>query len=133
MKVRERIRSAVEARLDAADADGRAVWRWAGFLALPWNLELGARLAWESADALWRWAGDTATDENHYSKRALLAGILTGGLAVRLDAGRDAALAFVDRRIADVMAFEKWKATTRLRPSEFVEKAAKAMGKARYR
>ena len=133
MKVRERIRAAVEARLDAAAADGRAVWRWTGFLALPWNLELGARLAWESADALWRWAGDTATDENHYSKRLLLAGILTGALAVRFASDRDAALAFVDRRIADVMTFEKWKATTRLKPSAFVEQAAKALGKARYR
>ena len=36
---------------------------------------------------LWRWAGDTATDENHYSKRALLAGILTGALAIRLSVG----------------------------------------------
>ena len=26
--------------------------------------------------AIWRWAGDTATDVNHYTKRALLAGIL---------------------------------------------------------
>src|SRR5262249_49250980 len=133
MKVRERIRAAVEARLDAADADGRAVWRWTGFLALPWNAELGARLTWESADVLWRWAGDTAADENHYSKRALLAGILTGGLSVRLSSGREDALAFVDRRIADVMAFEKWKATTKLKPSQLAEDAAKALAKARYR
>ena len=62
--------------------------RWTGFLALPPNMALGARLAWESADALWRWAGDTATDENHYSKRALLAGILSGALAIRLSSGR---------------------------------------------
>ncbi len=133
MKVRERIRAGVEARLDAAAADGRAVWRWTGFLALPWNLELGARLSWESADVLWRWAGDTATDENHYSKRLLLAGILTGALSVRFAADRESALAFVDKRIADVMAFEKWKATTKLRPSEFAEQAAKAAAKARYR
>ena len=132
MKVRARIRAAVEARLDAADADGRAVWRWAGFLALPWNAELGLRLAWESADRLWRWAGDTATDENHYSKRALLAGILTGGLAVRLSSGREDALAFVDRRIADVMAFETWKATTKFRPSEIAAKVAAALGQAKY-
>jgi ubiquinone biosynthesis protein COQ9 len=133
MKVRERIRAAVEARLDAAAADGRAVWRWTGFLALPWNAVLGARLAWESADVLWRWAGDTATDENHYSKRFLLAGILTGALAVRFAQDRDAALEFVDRRIADVMTFEKWKATTRLKPSKVAEQAAKAAAKARYR
>jgi ubiquinone biosynthesis protein COQ9 len=132
MKVRERIARAVEARLDAAAADEAAVRRLTGFLALPQHLALGGTLAWESADVLWRWAGDTATDENHYSKRLLLAGILTGGLAVRLASGRDAALAFVERRIADVMAFETWKATTRIRPSQFVERAAKALAKARY-
>lgn len=132
LKIRERIRAAVEARLDAAVADEAATRRWTGFLVLPQNAALGARLAWESADALWRWAGDTATDENHYSKRALLAGILTGALAVRLSSDWDAALAFVDRRIADVMAFEKWKATTKLRPSEFVAKVAEAAGRMRY-
>jgi ubiquinone biosynthesis protein COQ9 len=132
MKVRERIARAVEARLDAAAADEAAVRRLTGFLALPQHLALGGTLAWESADVLWRWAGDTATDENHYSKRLLLAGILTGGLAVRLASGRDAALAFVERRIADVMAFETWKATTRIRPSQFVERATKALAKARY-
>jgi hypothetical protein len=42
------------------------------------------------------------------------------------------ALAFVDRRIADVMAFEKWKATTRLRPGHWLEQAAERLGRARY-
>ena len=93
---------------------------------------LGARLAWESADALWRWAGDTATDENHYSKRALLAGILTGALAIRLSSGPAAALAFTDRRIANVMAFETWKRTTRFRPSQFMDGIAGALGRIRY-
>ena len=84
--------------------------RWAGFLALPLNLPLALRLLWESADCLWRWAGDTATDENHYSKRAILSGILASAMAIRLSSGREAAMAFVDARIENVMAFEKWKA-----------------------
>lgn len=133
LKIRDRIRRAVEARLDAAAVDEPAVRRCAGFLALPASLPLAGRLAWEAADALWRWAGDTATDENHYSKRALLAGILTAALAVRLASGRDAALAFVDRRIGEVMAFETWKATTKVRPSQVLEGIASALGKARYR
>lgn len=132
LKIRERIARAVEARLDAADADEAAVRRWTGFLALPHNAPLGARLAWESADVLWRWAGDTATDENHYSKRALLAGILTGALAIRLSSGPGAALAFTDRRIANVMAFEKWKATTTFKPSKFMDDLAGALGRMRY-
>ena len=132
LKIRERIARAVEARLDAAFADEAAERRLAGFLALPRNLPLAGRLAWASADSLWRWAGDTATDENHYSKRLLLAGILTGAVAVRLSSGREAALEFVGRRIGDVMAFEKWKSTTRVRPSEMAAGLAAAMGRARY-
>jgi len=132
LKIRERIARAVEARLNAAAQDETAVRRWTGFLALPPNAPLGARLAWESADVLWRWAGDTATDENHYTKRLLLSAILTGALAIRLSCGREAALAFTDRRIANVMAFETWKRTTKLKPSAIAERFATALGHARY-
>jgi ubiquinone biosynthesis protein COQ9 len=132
LKIRERIRRGVEARLDAAATDEPALRRWTGFLALPAHLPLAGRLAWESADAIWRWAGDTATDENHYTKRVLLAGILTGAMAIRMSAGRGEALAFVDRRIEDVMRFETWKRTTRLKPSEWLAAAAQAAGRARY-
>ena len=132
LKIRERIRRAVEARLDAAIQDEAGVRRWMGYMALPSHTPLASRLAWESADVLWRWAGDEATDENHYSKRAILAGILTGALAIWLASGRGEALSFVDRRIEDVMHFEKWKATTKLRPSEWVASLAQSLGRARY-
>ena len=133
LKIRERIARAVEARLTVTAADEAAVRRWTGFLALPSHAALGARLAWESADVLWRWAGDTATDENHYTKRALLAGILTGALTIRLSSGPQAALAFTDRRIANVMAFETWKRTTKLKPSKFLDEMAGALARMRYR
>jgi ubiquinone biosynthesis protein COQ9 len=132
MKIRERIRRGVEARLDAAAQDEAALPRWMGFMALPAQVPLASRLAWESADAIWRWAGDEATDENHYSKRALLAGILTGALAIQLSSGRGDALAFVDRRIEDVMRFETWKATTKVRPSQWLTGLAQSLGRARY-
>ena len=132
LKIREKIRRAVEARLDAAAHDEPAPRRWMGFLALPANLPLASRLAWESADVLWRWAGDVATDENHYSKRAILAGILTGAMSIRMASGRKAALEFVDRRIEDVMRYEKWKATGGFRPGDWLAKAAQGLSKARY-
>lgn len=133
MKIRERIAAGVEARLDAAFQDEAALRRVSGFLALPTNLGLAGRLAWESADALWRWAGDVSADENHYSKRMILAGILTGAAAIRLRSGREAALDFTARRIENVMAFEKWKATTRLRPDRAAARAAAFLGRLRYR
>lgn len=132
LKIRERIRRAVEARLDAAAVDEPALRRWSGYLSLPGNLALAARLAWDSADGLWRWAGDTATDENHYTKRLLLAGILTGAGAIRASSGRKDALEFVDRRIDNVMAFETWKATTSFRPAEALARLAERLGRARY-
>jgi ubiquinone biosynthesis protein COQ9 len=130
LKVRERIRRAALARLDAAMTHEAATRRWTGFLALPANAPLGLRLVWESADGLWRWAGDQSTDENHYSKRAILAEVLTGVLLVRLTAGEEAAARRLDRRIAAVMAFERLKAG--LRPGEVARMAASALGRVRY-
>lgn len=130
LKIRERIRTGVIARLDAARAQEAAVRRWAGFLSLPTNLPLALRLVWESADALWRWAGDTATDENHYSKRAILSGILVTCLAIDMASGRDEALAHLDRSIDNVMAFEKWKAG--FKPTEVARDVAGALSRLRY-
>jgi ubiquinone biosynthesis protein COQ9 len=110
LKMRERIARAVSARMEAGAADLDATRRCAAFLALPVNADLGLKLAWESADHLWNWAGDTATDWNHYSKRAILSGILIPALTMRWFDGREAAEAFVARRIENVMSFEKWKA-----------------------
>lgn len=110
LKIRERIARAVSARMEAGAADLPATRRCAAFLTLPQNADLGLSLAWETADHLWRWSGDTATDWNHYSKRAILSGILIPALTMRWFDGREAAEAFVARRIDNVMAFEKWKA-----------------------
>ena len=110
LKIRERIARAVSARMEAGAADLEATRRCAAFLALPTNVDLGLQLAWETADLLWNWAGDTATDWNHYSKRTILSGILIPALTMRWFDGREAAEAFVARRIENVMAFEKWKA-----------------------
>lgn len=130
LKIRERIRAAVVARLDAVLADREAVRRWAGFLALPTNLPLVLRLLWESADVLWRWAGDTATDENHYTKRAILSGILIQVTALDLQLGRAEALAALDARIQNVMDFEKWKAG--FKPSDLAKDLAGALARVRF-
>ncbi len=130
LKIRQRIRAAVEARLEAAAADREALRRWAGYLSLPLNLPLALRLVWESADGLWRWAGDTATDENHYSKRAILSAILVSTLAIDISSGREAALASLDARIQNVMDFEKWKAG--LNPADLAREVAGALASIRY-
>jgi len=124
LKVRERIRRGALTRIDAPMAREAATRRWAGYMALPTNAPLALRLVWESADAIWHWAGDRATDENHYTKRALLAGILAGTLLVRLADGEIAAQAHLDRRLEGVMAFERLKG--RLQRFELVRWTAAA-------
>ena len=130
LKIRERIARAVEARLDAAFIDETALRHWVGWLALPLNLPLALKLLWESADQLWRWAGDVATDENHYSKRAILAGILAGALAIRLTSNAGAARRFLDARIQNAMSYEKWKAG--VRPGEGLRDLVQALARLRY-
>ena len=130
LKVRDRIQRAVQARVEAAAADEAATRRLLGFLALPNHMPLGARLLWDSADGLWRWAGDAATDENHYSKRAILSGVLGPAIAIRLTSGRPAADDYVFRRIADVTRFESWKAG--LPKTDLGLQLAGALGKLRY-
>jgi len=120
----------VAARLDAALADARPSGGWR-FLALPPNLGAGraADLGERRRDLAL--GGRPATDENHYSKRVLLAGILTGP-PIAAGLGPRRALAFVDRRIADVMAFEKWKATDSVPTVRVAAEAARKMGERRF-
>src|SRR3546814_11965516 len=82
-------------------------------MAMPQNLRRALTIGWRSADVMWRLAGDNATDYNHYSKRAILAGIYAATLAVFVDdesEGKAATRAFLDRRIDGVIRFEKTKA-----------------------
>jgi len=124
------LRRAEQAVLDAALLRAPAVRRCSGWLALPPNAVQGLSLAWESADALWRWAGDVSADENHYSKRVILSGILVMALAVRLQQGEAEAEAYVDARIGNVMAFEAWKA--KRKPAEPLRRLAEGLGRLRY-
>ncbi len=113
MKIRERITALVEARLDAVIPDLEALRRAAQILAQPQNLLRAARLGWRAADVMWRAAGDTATDYNHYTKRALLGGVYASTVTVLLaddSDGHAETRAFLRRRIDNVMQFEKAKA-----------------------
>ncbi len=131
LKVRERIRLAVDTRIEAAMADEAAVRAASLYMARPANAPTALRLGWNTADGLWRWAGDTATDENHYTKRAILSAVIASTMAVRLARGRDAAGLHLDARIANVMAFEKWKAKAP-GPMALLHMAAFSLGRLRY-
>lgn len=113
MKVRERIRELVWFRISAAIGREEAMRRALAIQAMPQNAPSALRQGWHSADLMWRLAGDAAADYNHYTKRAILAGIYGATLAVFVNdesEGKAETRAFLERRIDGVMKFEKAKA-----------------------
>jgi len=113
MKIREKITALVEARLALLMPHREALRRALALLAMPGNLLRAGKLGWRAADLMWRAAGDTATDYNHYSKRAILAAVYGATVTVLLDdeSERHAdTSAFLARRIEGIMRFEKTKA-----------------------
>jgi ubiquinone biosynthesis protein COQ9 len=134
MKIRERITTLVEARLAVLAPEREALRRARAVLALPTNVARAAALGWRSVDRMWRLAGDTATDYNHYTKRAMLLAVYTATTTVFLDddsEGQGDTRAFLARRIDGIMRFEKAKAQftrrTQRRPS-----LSRFVGRLRY-
>jgi len=113
LKIREKIRALVWRRLEIMGPAREAVRRALAILAMPQNVPLALRRSWRTADLMWRIAGDTSTDFNHYTKRMMLGAVYASTLLAWLDdqtEGWTDTAAFLDRRIDDVMKFEKWKA-----------------------
>jgi ubiquinone biosynthesis protein COQ9 len=134
MKIGDRIRALVMHRLEAMKPDREALRRALAILARPANLPLAARLAWRAADRMWRVAGDRATDFNHYSKRAILMGVYGSTTLVFLDDDSDGLAethAFLNRRIDEVMRFEKAKAQWRGN-RERLPSLSRFLGRLRY-
>lgn len=134
MRVSQRIRALLLKRFEIMVPAREAVRRALSILAKPRNVALAARLGWRSSDVMWRLAGDTATDFNHYSKRAILSSIDAATLLVWIDddsEGHADTIAFLDRRLAGVARFEKakaqWTGSADRRPS-----LARFVGRLRY-
>lgn len=113
MPIRERIRLLVEFRLEHVAPLREALRRALAIQAMPQNVAATLKLGWQSADTMWRLAGDTATDYNHYTKRAILGSLYAATLAIFVEDESDdweETRAFLARRIENVMQFEKAKA-----------------------
>jgi ubiquinone biosynthesis protein COQ9 len=118
MRFREKVAHAIRLRLQAA-GDKEAVRRGTSLFALPHMAAEGSRLIWGTADAIWTALGDTSEDANWYTKRATLSAVYGSVVLFWLgdtspdDLDTDA---FIDRRIEDVMRFEKVKAAVNDNP-----------------
>lgn len=112
MKIREKITFAVRKRLELC-TDREVVRRGTTLFSLPQHAAQGAQLIWGTCDAIWGAIGDTSRDFNWYTKRATLSAVYGSTVLYWLgddSEGQAATWAFLDRRIENVMQFEKTKA-----------------------
>lgn len=134
LKIRDRIHTLVQTRLDIARPQREAVRRALATLALPTNIARATRMAWRTADTMWRLAGDTATDFNYYTKRMTLAAIYGATLLAWIDDESENeadTTAFLKRRIEGIMRFEKAK--TRMKPDPMRHfSPTRLLGRLRY-
>lgn len=118
LRYSEKVARAVRLRLEAA-SDKEAVRRGSTLFALPNHAADGAKAIWGTADAIWLALGDTSTDLNWYTKRATLSAVYASTVLFWLgDDSHDhqATWEFLDRRIENVMSFEKFKSSVRDNP-----------------
>jgi ubiquinone biosynthesis protein COQ9 len=112
LKFRDRIAAGVRFRLQAVE-DKELVRRGVTLFSLPMHAADGAKAMWQTCDLIWDTLGDTSDDVNWYTKRATLSGVYSSTLLFWL--GDDSpdhqkTWEFLDRRIDNVMQFEKLKA-----------------------
>jgi len=113
----EKVALLVRLRLEAVDPE--IVRRGMALFALPQHAPQGVSLIWGTADAIWTALGDTSEDVNWYTKRMTLSGVFSASVLFWLGDKSDdhqATWDFIDRRIADVMSVESFKAKVRENP-----------------
>ena len=113
LKIRERITLAVRTRIEVDLHHREAMRRAVTLFALPTSGTRGAHSLYRTVDAIWRAIGDTSTDFNFYTKRATLAGVFSSVTLYWFSDDSEnyrRTWAFLDRRIEDVMRFERVKA-----------------------
>lgn len=118
MRFRDKVAHAVRLRIRSV-VDKEAVRRGTALFSLPHMAPDGAKLIWGTADAIWNALGDTSRDVNWYTKRLTLSGVYSSVVLFWL--GDDSldmqdTDAFIDRRIDNVMQFEKFKAQAKDNP-----------------
>ncbi|MEM9429794.1 MAG: COQ9 family protein [Pseudomonadota bacterium] len=116
LRYSERVAQAISQRLDIVAPHREAVRRAASLFALPIWAPDGARAVWQTSDTIWKGLGDTSRDVNYYTKRATLSTVYSSVVLYWLgddSEGQVATRAFIDRRIENVMQFEKLKSSVK--------------------
>ncbi|AHC99736.1 COQ9 family protein [Leisingera methylohalidivorans] len=118
LRFRDKVAAAVRFRLEAVE-DKEAVRRGTTLLTLPQYAGDGVKAIWGTCDLIWETLGDGSDDLNWYTKRASLAGVYSATVLFWLgddSLEHQATWEFLDRRIGNVMDFEKLKAGLQKNP-----------------
>lgn len=118
LRYSEKVAALVRFRLEIIQ-DKEIVRRGMAFFAMPQHAAEGSKLIWGTADQIWNALGDTSDDVNWYSKRIILSGVYGSTVLFWLGDTSESDVAtwqFLDRRIANVMQFEKLKSQVRSNP-----------------
>ena len=113
MRIRDRVKKAVQYRLEFLEPHREAIRRLTSFLMLPGNGRHSFSLLYNTVDSIWFAVGDKSTDFSFYTKRALLAGVVASTNVFWLEDqsdGRQDTWGFLDRRINDVLGIQKIRA-----------------------
>ena len=88
-------------------------------MALPQHAAEGAGLVWGTCDRIWAAIGDSSADVNWYTKRLTLSSVYSATVLYWLgdnSPNHQDTWTFLDRRIENVMQFEKFKAQVNANP-----------------
>ena len=110
MRIRDRVKRAVQCRLEFLEPHREAIRRLTSFLMLPGNGRHSFSLLYRTVDSIWFAVGDKSADFSFYTKRALLAGVVASTNVFWLEdesEGHQDTWGFLDRRINDVLGIQK--------------------------
>lgn len=106
LRIRDKIRRAVEIRIEILTPHKEAFRRAFGYLALPQHVAEGHKISWRACDQIWKAAGDRSEDYNYYTKRGLLSTVIASTMLCWLDDDSENFVetrAFLERRIDEVL------------------------------
>ena len=113
LKFRKRVSLAMRIRFQALAQYREAVRSSVSFSMMPQNAFIGISCMYTTVDKIWYSVGDESTDFSYYTKRAILAGLISAAtlywLNDRSDGFKDT-WDFIDRRLENVMQIPKIRA-----------------------
>ncbi|AHC73509.1 hypothetical protein P856_282 [Candidatus Endolissoclinum faulkneri L5] len=110
LRIREKVALSVRLRLEKTLPYKEVMRRALSFMCIPSNMNILTSSFFNTADRIWLISGDTSNDYTYYTRRILVAVVLSSTLIYWLDDNSDNhtdTWAFLNRSIDDVMGLSK--------------------------